>query len=144
MLFSITFDVMNYWLIKSDPETYSFERMKKDKKTHWDGVHNYAARNNLKAMKKGDLCFFYESMNGEPSIVGIVKVAKEHYQDPTTEEAWVWVDVQYVEAMKRPVTLKEVKANKKLAQMTLVRISRLSVQPVTEEEWEEVLQMATK
>lgn len=133
---------MNYWLIKSDPETYSFERMKKDKKTHWDGVHNYAARNNLKAMKKGDLCFFYESMNGEPSIVGIVKVAKEHYQDPTTEEAWVWVDVQYVEAMKRPVTLKEVKANKKLAQMTLVRISRLSVQPVTEEEWEEVLQMA--
>lgn len=133
---------MNYWLIKSDPETYSFERMKKDKKTHWDGVHNYAARNNLKAMKKGDLCFFYESMNGEPSIVGIVKVAKEHYQDPTTEDAWVWVDVQYVEAMKRPVTLKEVKANKKLAQMTLVRISRLSVQPVTEEEWEEVLQMA--
>jgi predicted RNA-binding protein with PUA-like domain len=144
LLFSITFDVMNYWLIKSDPETYSFERMKKDKKTHWDGVHNYAARNNLKAMKKGDLCFFYESMNGEPSIVGIVKVAKEHYQDPTTEEAWVWVDVQYVEAMKRPVTLKEVKANKKLAQMTLVRISRLSVQPVTEEEWEEVLQMASK
>lgn len=135
---------MNYWLIKSDPETYSFERMKKDKKTHWDGVHNYAARNNLKAMKKGDLLFFYESMNGEPSIVGIVKVAKEHYQDPTTEDAWVWIDVQYVEAMKRPVTLKEVKANKKLAQMALVRISRLSVQPVTDEEWEEILKMATK
>ena len=130
---------MNYWLIKSDPETYSFERMKKEKKTHWDGVHNYAARNNLKAMKKGDLCFFYESMNGEPSIVGIVKVAKEHYQDPTTTESWVWVDVEYYKDMKKPVTLKEVKANKKLAQMVLVRISRLSVQPVTKEEWEEIL-----
>ena len=88
---------MAHWLIKSDPETYSFERMKKDKKTNWDGVHNYAARNHLKAMKKGDLAFFYESMNGEPSIVGIVKVHKEHYQDPTTTESWVWVDFEYVE-----------------------------------------------
>jgi predicted RNA-binding protein with PUA-like domain len=133
---------MNYWLLKSDPETYSFERMKTDKKTHWDGVHNYAARNHLKAMKKGDLCFFYESMNGEPSIVGIVEVAKEHYQDPTTTDPWVWVDVKYVAALKRPVTLKEIKANKKLAQMALVRISRLSVQPVTKEEWEIVMKMA--
>lgn len=132
---------MNYWLIKSDPETYSFERMKKEKRTFWDGVRNYAARNHLKAMKKGDLCFFYESMNGEPSIVGIVKVAKEHYQDPTTTEGWVWVDVEYVKEWKKPLTLKEVKANKKLAQMALVRISRLSVQPVTETEWEEVLRM---
>lgn len=133
--------MMNYWLIKSDPETYSFERMKKEKRTFWDGVRNYAARNHLKAMKKGDLCFFYESMNGEPSIVGIVKVAKEHYQDPTTTEGWVWVDVEYVKEWKKPLTLKEVKANKKLAQMALVRISRLSVQPVTETEWEEVLRM---
>ncbi|MBL7778188.1 MAG: EVE domain-containing protein [Chitinophagales bacterium] len=132
---------MNYWLIKSDPETYSFERMKKEKRTFWDGVRNYAARNHLKAMKKGDLCFFYESMNGEPSIVGIVKVAKEHYQDPTTTESWVCVDVEYVKEWKKPLTLKEVKANKKLAQMALVRISRLSVQPVTETEWEEVLRM---
>lgn len=116
--------------------------MKKDKKTHWDGVHNYAARNHMKAMKKGDQVFFYESMNGEPSIVGIVKVAKEHYQDPTTEEQWVWVDVEYAEGLKRPVTLGEVKANKKLAQMALVRISRLSVQPVTEEEWNEVIKMS--
>lgn len=135
---------MNYWLIKSDPETYSFERMKKEKRTFWDGVRNYAARNHLKAMKKGDLCFFYESMNGEPSIVGIVKVAKEHYQDPTTTESWVWVDVEYVKEWKKPVTLKEVKANKKLAQMALVRISRLSVQPVTEAEWEEILHMQAK
>ena len=132
---------MAHWLIKSDPETYSFERMKKDKKTHWDGVHNYAARNHMKAMKKGDLVFFYESMNGEPSIVGIVKVNKEHYQDPTTTESWVWVDFEYAGPMKRPITLAEVKANKKLAAMALVRISRLSVQPVTDEEWEEVMGM---
>ncbi len=134
---------MNYWLIKSDPETYSFELMKKEKKTFWNGVRNYAARNHMKAMKKGDLLFFYESMNGEPSIVGITKVAKEAYQDPTTDEAaWVCVDVEYVEALKRPVTLAEVKKNKKLAQMALVRISRLSVQPVTKEEWEEVVKMS--
>jgi predicted RNA-binding protein with PUA-like domain len=134
---------MNYWLIKSDPETYSFELMKKEKKTFWNGVRNYAARNHMKAMKKGDLLFFYESMNGEPSIVGIVKVAKEAYQDPTTdEEAWVCVDVEYVEDIKRPVTLAEVKKNKKLSDMALVRISRLSVQPVTKEEWNEVLKMS--
>jgi predicted RNA-binding protein with PUA-like domain len=134
---------MNYWLIKSDPETYSFELMKKEKKTFWNGVRNYAARNNMRAMKKGDLLFFYESMNGEPSIVGMVKLVKEAYQDPTTEEvAWVCVDVQYVGPMKRPVTLAEIKNNPKLAQMALVRLSRLSVQPVTEEEWEEVLKMA--
>lgn len=136
---------MNYWLIKSDPETYSFELMKKEKKTFWNGVRNYAARNHMKAMKKGDLLFFYESMNGEPSIVGIVKLIKEFYQDPTTtEDAWVCVDVQYVEDMKRPVTLAEIKKNKKLAQMALVRISRLSVQPVTAEEWAEVLKMSGK
>ena len=134
---------MNYWLIKSDPETYSFERMKKEKVTFWDGVRNYAARNNMKAMKKGDLLFFYESMNGEPSIVGIVNLAKEFYQDPTTDEsAWVCVDVEYKEAMKRPVTLAEVKKNPKLSQMALVRLSRLSVQPVTKEEWEEVINMS--
>jgi predicted RNA-binding protein with PUA-like domain len=134
---------MAYWLIKSDPETYSFERMKKDKKTNWDGVHNYAARNFLKDMKKGDQCFFYESMNGEPSIVGIVKVAKEHYPDPA-DDTWVWVDVAYDKPMPRPVTLKEVKANKKLAEMALVRLSRLSVQPVTDTEWDEVMAMAAK
>lgn len=134
---------MQYWLIKSDPETYSFELMKKEKRTFWNGVRNYAARNNMKAMKKGDLLFFYESMNGEPSIVGITKVAKEAYQDPTTEEvAWVCVDVEYVEDMKRPVTLAEVKKNTKLTQMALVRLSRLSVQPVTKAEWDEVIKMS--
>jgi predicted RNA-binding protein with PUA-like domain len=134
---------MNYWLIKSDPETYSFDLMKKEKKTFWNGVRNYAARNHMKAMKKGDLVFFYESMNGEPSIVGIVKVVKEAYQDPTTDEtAWVCADVEFVEDMKRPVTLSEVKKNKKLSNMALVRISRLSVQPVTKEEWDEVIKMS--
>ncbi|MFM2306986.1 MAG: hypothetical protein RLZZ367_1655 [Bacteroidota bacterium] len=134
---------MQYWLIKSDPETYSFELMKKEKKTFWNGVRNYAARNNMKAMKKGDLLFFYESMNGEPSVIGVTKVIKEAYQDPTTDDtAWVCVDVQYVSTLKRPVTLAEIKKNKKLTQIALVRISRLSVQPVTEEEWEEVLKMS--
>lgn len=133
---------MNYWLLKSDPETYSFERMQKEKKTFWDGVRNYAARNHLRAMKKGDLCFFYESMNGEPSIVGTVKVVREGYQDPTTTEDWTCVDIQYNSVLKRPVTLAVVKANKKLAQMALVRISRLSVQPVTMAEWKEVLKMS--
>jgi predicted RNA-binding protein with PUA-like domain len=133
---------MNYWLIKSDPETYSFELMKKEKKTFWNGVRNYAARNHMKAMKKGDQVFFYESMNGEPSIVGIVKVVKEAYQDPTTDDAaWVCVDVEYAEDIK-PVSLAEIKKNKKLEQMALVRISRLSVQPVTKDEWTEVLKMS--
>ncbi len=132
---------MAYWLVKSDPETYSFERMKKEKKTMWDGVRNYAARNNLRAMKKGDCCFFYESMNGEPSVVGIVKVVKEAYQDPTTTEDWSVVELEYSKSLS-PVTLKQVKANKKLLQMALVRLSRLSVQPVTDSEWQEVLKMS--
>ncbi|HWB62079.1 MAG TPA: EVE domain-containing protein [Chitinophagales bacterium] len=133
---------MAYWLVKSDPETYSFERMKKEKRTFWDGVRNYAARNHLKAMQKGDQCFFYESMNGEPSIVGIVKVVKEHYQDPTTDENWVCVDLGYDSALSKPVTLAQVKANKKLAGMALVRIARLSVQPVSDDEWNEIIKMS--
>jgi predicted RNA-binding protein with PUA-like domain len=133
---------MNYWLIKSDPETYSFDLMKKEKKTMWNGVRNYAARLHLRAMKKGDQVFFYESMNGEPSIVGIVRVVAEAYQDPTTKDDWSCVDVEYVKDLKRPVTLAEVKKDKKLSNMALVRISRLSVQPVTKEEWEEVLELS--
>ena len=135
---------MNYWLVKSDPETYSFELMKKEKKTFWNGVRNYAARLHLRAMRKGDLAFFYESMNGEPSIVGMVQIIKEHYQDPTTKEDWSCVDIEFAEDLIRPVTLKEIKANKKLSKMVLVRISRLSVQPVTAEEWKEVIAMSKK
>ncbi len=133
---------MNYWLIKSDPETYSFQLMQKEKKTFWNGVRNYAARLHLRAMKKGDLAFFYESMNGEPSVVGVVRIIKEHYQDPTTKDDWSCVDVEYVGHLQRPVTLAEIKKNKKLAKMALVRISRLSVQPVSKEEWEEVTRMS--
>jgi predicted RNA-binding protein with PUA-like domain len=133
---------MAYWLIKSEPFKYSWEQLEKDKKTFWDGVRNYAARNNLKAMKKGDLAFFYHSNEGV-EIVGIAKVVKEAYQDPTTpEEAWVAVDFAPHKKLKKPVTLVQVKAEKRLANMALVRLGRLSVQPVTDEEWNIVMEMA--
>ena len=133
---------MNYWLIKSEPFKYSWEQFEKDKKTFWDGVRNYAARNNLKAMKKGDLLFWYHSNEGL-EIVGIAKVIKEFYQDPTTEEtAWVVVDVAPNKKLKKPVSLAQIKANTALQQMALVRLGRLSVQPVTPDEWEIVMEMA--
>ena len=126
---------MAYWLLKSEPFKYPWEQLVHDKRTFWDGVRNYAARNNLKAMKKGDLAFFYHSNEGV-EIVGIVKIVKEHYQDPTTEEiAWVAVDFAPHKKLKKSVTLAAIKANKKLANMALVKLGRLSVQPVTEAEW---------
>lgn len=133
---------MAYWLIKSEPFKYSWEQFEKDGQTFWDGVRNYAARNHLKAMKKGDLVFFYHSNEGT-EIVGIAKVAKEAYQDPTTDdEAWVVVDFKPYKKLKKPVTLAQVKAEKQLADMALVRLGRLSVQPVTDREWEIVMKMA--
>lgn len=133
---------MAYWLIKSEPFKYSWEQFEKDGQTFWDGVRNYAARNHLKAMKKGDLVFFYHSNEGT-EIVGIAKVAKEAYQDPTTDdEAWVVVDFKPYKKLKKPVTLAQVKAEKQLADMALVRLGRLSVQPVTDKEWEIVMKMA--
>lgn len=133
---------MAYWLIKSEPFKYSWDQLVKDKKTFWDGVRNYAARNHLKAMKKGDLVFFYHSNEGT-EIVGIAKVVKEAYQDPTTtEEAWVAVDFAPHKKLKKPVSLIQVKAEKKLANMALVRFGRLSVQPVTDDEWDTVMKMA--
>lgn len=133
---------MNYWLIKSEPFKYSWEQFEKDKKTFWDGVRNYAARNNIKAMKKGDLLFWYHSNEGL-EIVGIAKVIKEFYQDPTTEEtAWVVVDVAPYKKLKKTVSLAQIKANTALQQMALVRLGRLSVQPVTPDEWEIVMEMA--
>lgn len=133
---------MAYWLIKSEPFKYSWEQFEKDKKTFWDGVRNYAARNNLRSMKKGDLAFFYHSNEGL-EIVGIAKVVGEAYQDPTTtEEAWVAVDFSPYKKLKSPVSLARIKAEKRLANMALIRLGRLSVQPVTEEEWAIVLQMA--
>lgn len=133
---------MAYWLIKSEPSVYSWDQLVKDKITFWDGVRNYAARNHLRAMKKGDLAFFYHSNEGT-EIVGIAKVAKEAYQDPTTkEEAWVAVDFAPQKKLKKPVSLAEIKANKQLTEMALVRLGRLSVQPVTDKEWEIVMKMA--
>jgi predicted RNA-binding protein with PUA-like domain len=133
---------MNYWLIKSEPFKYSWDQFEKDKKTFWDGVRNYQARNNLKAMKKGDLAFWYHSNEGM-EIVGIAMVAKEFYQDPTTEDpAWVVVDFKPHKKLKKPVSLATVKADKRLANMALVRLGRLSVQPVTAEEWDIVMELS--
>ena len=133
---------MSYWLVKSEPFKYSWDQFVKDKQTFWDGVRNYGARNNLKAMKKGDEVFFYHSNEGV-EIVGVAKVVKEHYQDPTTEEtAWVVVDLKPIKKLKKSVTLAQIKAEKKLADMDLVRLGRLSVQSVKTEEWELVLKLA--
>ncbi|UEG49409.1 EVE domain-containing protein [Ferruginibacter lapsinanis] len=133
---------MSYWLVKSEPFKYSWDQFCKDKVTFWDGVRNYGARNNLKSMKKGDEVFFYHSNEGV-EIVGIAKVAKEFYQDPTTEDAaWVVVDLKPVRKLKKPVSLETVKKDKRLANMDLVRLGRLSVQTVKPEEWEIILELA--
>lgn len=132
---------MAFWLLKSEPSDWSWaEQVKKGAKgTAWTGVRNPQARANMRAMKKGDLAFFYHT-GDEKSVVGVVKVVKEAYADPA-DEAWPLVDVAAVEALARPVTLAAVKAEPKLAQMVLVRNSRLSVQPVTETEWSSVRKM---
>lgn len=133
---------MNYWLIKTEPDVYSFEDLVKEKRTAWTGVRNYAARNNLQAMKKGDLVLVYYSMTKEKAIVAIAKVVKVAYQDPTTDEAaWVCVDVAPVKKLIEPVALTDVKVVKELQDMALVRLGRLSVQPVTAAEWKQVLKM---
>jgi len=133
---------MAYWLVKSEPDAYSWEQLEKDKETVWSGVRNYAARINLRAMKKGDQVLFYHSNEGL-DIVGIAKVVKEAYQDPTTEDvAWVAVDIKAFKKLKHPVSRDKIKADKRLANMALVRLGRLSVQPVTDEEWAIVMTMA--
>lgn len=133
---------MNYWLIKSEPFKYSWEQFVKDKVTRWDGVRNYAARNNLRSMKKGDLAFFYHSNEGL-CIVGIAKVVKEAYQDPTTSEtAWLAVDFAPHKALKRPVTLDEMKSAENLKKMDLIRLSRLSVGAVTKDEFDFIMKMS--
>lgn len=133
---------MAYWLVKSEPFKYSWDQFEKDKQTFWDGVRNYAARNNLRAMKKGDEVFFYHSNEGL-EIVGIAKVVKESYQDPTTEEeAWVAVDLKPFKKLKKPVSLATIKSDNRLANMALIRLGRLSVQPVTDEEYAIILELA--
>jgi predicted RNA-binding protein with PUA-like domain len=132
---------MNFWLIKSEPSAYSWQQFKKDKKTDWTGVRNYGARNNLKEMKKGDLAFYYHSNEGL-EIVGIAKVVKEHYQDPTTEEtAWVAVDFAPFKDFKMPVKLETMKKNQDFKTMDLIRLSRLSVGKVTDMEFTKICEL---
>ena len=132
----------NYWLLKSEPNTWSWDDQVKSKIDMWDGVRNYQARNNLMKMKKKDLCFFYHSIS-EKSIVGIVEVVKEHYPDPTDKKnKFVVVDVKAIKELKYPVSLEEIKNNKKLKNIALIKQSRLSVMPVTKTEWNEILKIS--
>lgn len=133
---------MAYWLVKSEPFKYSWDQLVKDKKTTWDGVRNYAARNNLRNMKKGEEVFFYHSNEGV-EIVGIAKVFKEAYQDPSTEDPnWVVVDLKPYKKLKKPVSLAQLKPDKRFADMDLVRLGRLSVQTVKESEWKMIMEMS--
>ena len=149
----------NYWLVKSEPGTFSFDDLlaRPDHTTVWDGVRNFAARGHLRAMKKGDRVFFYHSSADPSAIVGIAEITREAYPDPTALDpadphydpkskpdapTWVMVDVRAIERLPRPVSLDEIKKNKALASMALVRLGRLSVQPVTPKEWEAVLKMS--
>ena len=135
---------MNYWLIKSEPNTYSWDDLVKLGRDHWDGVRNYQARNNLKSMVPGDLAFFYHSVN-EKQIVGIAECVSEHYPDPTTDDdRWVVVDFVPKQKLDKPVTLNEIKQDDRLSDMVLVKNSRLSVQPVTKEEFEVILSLSKK
>ncbi|REA64172.1 EVE domain-containing protein [Dyadobacter luteus] len=133
---------MNYWLIKSEPDTYSWDDFVKEGKSMWDGVRNHAARLNMIAMKEGDLALFYHSNEGR-EIVGLAKVSKEHYPDPTADDPrWVVVEFVPVEKFPKPVTLKQIKSDKRFEDMALVRLSRLSVGPVKPEEYDFIMQLA--
>jgi len=132
---------MNYFLVKSEPFKYSWEQFNKDERTFWDGVRNYQARNNLKAMKEGDLVLFYHSNEGK-EVVGIAKVVKEFYQDPTTDDKnWVVVDLVPVETFKKPVTLETIKSDEFLQDIALVRQGRLSVMPLKPEEFDRIVEL---
>lgn len=132
---------MNYFLVKSEPDAYSWDQLNADGQTFWDGVRNYQARNNMKDMKKGDLVLYYHSNIGK-EVVGIAKVLKEFYQDPTTEDnRWVAVDLAPVESFKRPVTLEEIKKDGRLQEIALVRQGRLSVMPLKAEEFDRIVEL---
>ncbi len=133
---------MNYWLVKSEPSVYGWDQFVKDKKTSWDGIRNYAARNNLRDMEPGDEVLFYHSNEGM-EIVGIAKVVKKAYQDSTTDDPnWLAVDIKPLKKLKSPVSLIEIKNHSELSKMELVRISRLSVQKVNPEEWALVMHLS--
>ena len=131
---------MAYWLMKSEPESYSWSDLVRDGGTEWDGVRNNAARLHLKAMKAGDEAFFYHSMS-DKAVVGVMRIVREATPD-AKDPNWVSVRVEPVRALPRPVTLAEIKAEPRLAKMELIRQSRLSVAPVRDEEWKLVLEMA--
>ena len=134
--------IKKYWLLKSEPSTWSWQDQSKVKKDMWDGVRNYQARNNLMQMKKGDLCFFYHSVN-EKQIVGIVKVVKEHYPDPTDKsKKFVVVDVAKYKTLKHPVSLEKIKNVTKLSHLALIKQSRLSVMPIDKKSWEIIIKMS--
>ncbi len=133
---------MKYWLLKSEPATWSWDNQVKEGASMWDGVRNYQARNNLKKMKKDDLCFFYHSVT-ERNIVGIIKVVKEYYPDPTDKTGrFVVVDVKATKKLKNPVSLDQIKENSKLQDIALVKQSRLSVMPLKKNEWNIIIKMS--
>ena len=133
---------MKYWLLKSEPDAWSWDNQVKEGASMWDGVRNYQARNNLKEMKKNDLCFFYHSVT-ERSIVGIVKVVKEFYPDPTDKtERFVVVDVKATKKLKNPVSLDQIKENSRLQDIALVKQSRLSVMPLKKTEWDIIIKLS--
>ena len=134
----------NYWLLKSEPSTWSWDDQVKSKIDMWDGVRNYQARNNLMKMKKGDQCFFYHSVN-EKSVIGIVEVHKEYYPDPTDKnKKFVAIDVKALKKLKNPVTLNRIKNNNKLRNIPLIKQSRLSVMPLTNDEFKEIIKLSNK
>lgn len=135
---------MNYWLVKSEPFKYSWDKFNQDGRTFWDGVRNYQARNNMKAMKEGDLVLFYHSNEGK-EVVGIARVVKEFYQDPTTDDTnWVVVDLSPVETLKKPVTLEQIKKDPRLENIGLVKQGRLSVMGMKPEEFDRILELANE
>ncbi|TCC98955.1 EVE domain-containing protein [Pedobacter psychroterrae] len=135
---------MKHWLVKSEPFKYSWDKFNEDGRTFWDGVRNYQARNNLREMQEGDLVLFYHSNEGK-NVVGIAKVVKEAYQDPTTDDTnWVVVDLSPVEALKNPVSLEQIKAEESLKDISLVRQGRLSVMPLRADEFDKILEMSLR
>lgn len=135
---------MNHWLVKSEPATYSWQKLNADGRTVWDGVRNFQARNNLRLMKKNDLVLFYHSNDGK-AVVGIAKVIKEAYQDPTTDDTnWLVVDIAPVEGLKKPVTLELIKADKRLKDIGLVKQGRLSVVALKAAEFDRIVELGNQ
>ena len=135
---------INYWLLKSEPSEWSWDKQVKDKIAMWDGVRNYQARNNLMQMKKKDLCFFYHSVS-EKQIIGIVEVVKEHYPDPTDKTGrFVVTEVKAKKKLKKPVSLEDIKSTPKLINIALIKQSRLSVMPLKKTEWDTIIKISEK